>query len=35
VREKVCQVILRIGRELREKLTAPEASPVTETVRDR
>jgi hypothetical protein len=35
VRENVCQVILRIGRELREKLTAPEASPATETVRDR
>jgi hypothetical protein len=35
VRENVCQVILRIGRELREKLTSPEASPVTETVRDR
>jgi len=35
VRENVCQVILRIGRELREKLTAPEASPVTDTVRDR
>jgi hypothetical protein len=27
VREKVCQVILRIGRELREQLTAPESSP--------
>ena len=35
VRENVCQVILRIGRELREKLTAPEASPATEPVRDR
>ena len=35
VREKVCQVILRIGRELREKLTAPEVSPVTDTLRDR
>jgi len=35
VRENVCQVILRIGRELREKLTTPEASPATETVRDR
>ena len=35
VRENVCQVILRIGRELREKLTAPEASPVTDTARDR
>ena len=35
VREKVCQVILRIGRELREKLTASEAAPVTDTVRDR
>jgi hypothetical protein len=35
VRENVCQVVLRIGRELREKLTAPEASPVTETLRDR
>jgi hypothetical protein len=35
VRENVCQVILRIGRELREKLTASKASPVTETVRDR
>jgi hypothetical protein len=35
VRENVCQVVLRIGRELRERLSAPEASPVTETVRDR
>ena len=35
VRENVCQVILRIGRELREKLTASEAAPVTDTVRDR
>ena len=34
VREKVCQVILRIGCDLREKLMAPEASPTTETVRD-
>jgi hypothetical protein len=35
VRENVCQVVLRIGRELREKLTASEPSPITEPVRDR
>jgi hypothetical protein len=35
VRENVCQVILRIGRELREKLAASEASPVTDAARDR
>jgi hypothetical protein len=28
VRENVCQVILRIGRELREKLASSEATPV-------
>ena len=35
VRENVCQVVLRIGRELREKLTAADPSPVTDTARDR
>ena len=35
VRENVCQVILRIGHEMRETLTAAEASPATEIVRDR
>ena len=35
VRERVCQVILRIGRELREKLTAADVSPAAETARDR
>ena len=34
VRENVCRVILRIGRELREKLTAYSASPLTDTVRN-
>ena len=35
VRENVCQVILRIGRELREKLTSPDPSPLADTVHDR
>jgi hypothetical protein len=31
VRENVCQVVLRIGRELREKLTAPTSSSNTDS----
>lgn len=34
VREHVCQVILRIGRELRETLTIPPSSPITDMVRN-
>ena len=31
VRENVCQVVLRIGRELREQLTVPASSPSSDS----
>jgi hypothetical protein len=35
VRENVCQVVLRIGRDLRERMTNSDPSAMADKVRDR